>query len=120
MLRVVWHGHYFKYFEAARTELLHRVGLDAGKLIGPRFRFLVIDSGCRHVFPLHYRDRMRVRAWIRDYAHRIDIRYEVENLTHARRSARGHTQLATLDRDGNLLLNTPPEICACIEKGRTG
>jgi acyl-CoA thioester hydrolase len=109
-LRVVWHGHYFKYFELARTRLLRSVGLDGGELGGGRFQFVVIDSRCRHGGPLRYGDRMRVSAWFGDLHRRIHIGYEIWNLTLDRRAARGHTMLATLDRAGGLLLETPPEI----------
>jgi acyl-CoA thioester hydrolase len=107
---VVWHGHYFKYLDRARSELLRSCDLDAGGLIGSRYLFLVIDTHCRHSYPLFYRDRMRVTAWVRDLRHRIFIAYEIRNLTRERRSARGHTILATTDRDHRLLLETPDEI----------
>jgi hypothetical protein len=42
------------------------------------------------------------------------IRYEIQNLTQGRRAAHGHTTLATLDRDGRLLLETPGEIAERI------
>lgn len=107
---VVWHGHYLKYCELARTPLLRGCGLDAGDLIGPVYRFVVIESRCRHAFPLFYADRMRVTAWIRDVKHRVFIAYEIRNLTRERRSARAHTVLATIDKGRNLLLETPHEI----------
>lgn len=109
-LGVVWHGHYYKYFELARTRLLRERGLDAGELIGPRFRFYVIESRCRHSFPLRYGERARVAAWVRDSRHRVHIQYEITNLAHGRRAARGFTSLATLDAEENLLLETPDEI----------
>jgi len=110
LLGVVWHGHYYEYLEEARTKLLRACDLDGGDLIGGRYGLFVIESRCRHAFPLHYRDHIRVTAWIRDIEHRIFIAYEVTNLTHARRAARAHTILATTDRERNLLLVTPDEI----------
>ena len=110
MLGIVWHGHYLKYVEAARTALLSSCGLDAGDLIGPRYLFYIIESKCRYAFPLRYRDRMRVTAWVRDWQHRITVAAEITNLTHGRRSARAHTVLATTDLEQNLLLETPHEI----------
>jgi len=107
---VVWHGHYFKYLETARTALLRSRGLDVGELIGPRYRFYVIESRCRHVFPLRYRDRVRVSAWFQDLRHRIFVGYEVTNLSAEKRSARAHTVLATIDGEQRLLLETPDEI----------
>ena len=109
-LHIVWHGHYYAYMEEARTTLMRSCGLDAGELIGPRFAFFVIESKCRHGYPLRYRDQMRVTAWVRDYQHRVFIAYEIQNLTRSRRSARAHTILATTDLDDNLLLETPDEI----------
>lgn len=110
VMGVVWHGHYYKYLEAARTQLLRSCGLDAGDMIGPRYGFFVIESKCRHTYPLHYGDRARVTAWVKDFSHRIFIAYEVGNLSRKRRAARAHTVLATLDLERNLLLETPHEI----------
>ncbi|MBW2714801.1 MAG: acyl-CoA thioesterase [Deltaproteobacteria bacterium] len=110
MLGVVWHGHYFKYVEAARTKLFRSCGLDAGDLIGSKYLLFVIESKCRHAFPLFYADRMRVDAWVKDIKHRISIHYEITNLNHSRRAARAHTILATADLQRNLLLETPHEI----------
>jgi acyl-CoA thioester hydrolase len=110
VMGVVWHGHYYKYLEHARTALFRRCDLDAGALIGPRYRFFVIESRCRHSFPLFYGDRMRVSAWLRDVRHRIYVAYEIRNLSRDRRSARGYTILATVDADQRLLMETPDEI----------
>jgi acyl-CoA thioester hydrolase len=113
-LGIVWHGHYPKYFEAAGMALLRKLALDGGDLIGERYRLVVIETACRHAFPLRYADRVAVTAWISEYERRLVIRYEVRNLSHERRAAHGHTTLATLDADGRLRLETPPEIVARI------
>ena len=110
VMGVVWHGHYFEYLEEARTALLRARCLDGGDLIGERYAFFVIESRCRYTYPLFYRDRMRVSAWVQDVRHRVFIGYEITNLTRERRCARAHTILATTDRDRNLLLETPAEI----------
>ena len=114
VLGIVWHGHYPKYFEAAGMALLRKLSLDGGDLIGARFRLVVIETACRHAFPLRYADRVGVTAWISDYARRLVIRYDVRNETHGRRAAHGHTTIATLDAEGRLRLETPPEIVARI------
>lgn len=104
---IVWHGHYYKYLEIARTKLLRGVGLDKGDVIGPRYRFVVVESHLRYTSALQYGDRVRVSAWFGDLRHRIRILYEVTNLGSGRRAARGHTILATTDLEGRLLLETP-------------
>jgi len=113
-LGIVWHGHYPKYFAAAGMALLRKLALDGGELLADRYRLVVIETACRHAFPLRYADRVAVTAWISDYERRLVIRYDVRNLSHDRRAAHGHTTLATLDAGGRLRLETPPEIVARI------
>lgn len=106
-LHVVWHGHYYKYFELARTALFRKCKLDVPDMIELGYRMVVIESKCRHVFPLRYGDKFRVSAWFKEFEYRLHVAFEVFNLTAERRAAKGHTMLATLDADGNLLLATP-------------
>jgi acyl-CoA thioester hydrolase len=113
-LQVVWHGHYYKYFELARTALLRACKLDVPDMIELGYRMVVIDSKCRHVYPLRYGDKFRVSAWFKEVEYRLHIAFEVFNLTAQRRAAKGHTMLATLDAAGNLLLATPASMLARV------
>ncbi len=111
MTLVVWHGHYYKYFELARTALLRKYNLDEGSdLIGVKYGFFVVESKCRHISPLKYGDRARVTAWIHETERRLLISYDMHNLTRARRAARAHTILVTVNMQGKLLMETPDEI----------
>jgi acyl-CoA thioester hydrolase len=109
-MRLVWHGHYYKYLELARTQLLRARRLDVGDLMGLGIRLVMIESACRYTSPLSYADRVRVTAWFRDIRHRLFVAYEIINLTQERRAARAHTVLAATDRDGRLLYRTPSAI----------
>jgi len=110
LLRVVWHGHYYKYFEVARTKLLLSVGLDAGEVIGERYHLMVSDSRCHHIHPLRNGDRFEVAAWFHDVENRLCVDFEIQNLSSGERSARGRTVLVTVDLEGQLLLKTPDAI----------
>jgi acyl-CoA thioester hydrolase len=109
-MRIVWHGHYYKYFELGRTALLRSVSLDNDAIGGRGYRVVVVESKCRHAHPLRYGERFEVAAWFRDIKNRLCIDYEITNLAQERRSARGHTILAWLDESGQLLLETPRSI----------
>ena len=63
LTRRVWHGHYYKYLELARTALFRAHGLDDDALIPKRFMLYVVETRCRYTFPLCYREQMRVSAW---------------------------------------------------------
>ncbi len=115
-LRVVWHGHYYKYLEIARTELFRSVELDVPDLLAMGHGFVVIESGCRHISPLCYGDRMRVTAFFQDITHRLNIGYEIGNLTRDTRAARAHTVLVTTTTERGMLHRTPDEIVERIRR----
>ena len=109
-LHVVWHGHYYKYMEIARTHLLRARGLDGPDMLVLGYALYVIESRCRYAFPLRYGERFRVSAEIVDIDNRINISYEIYNLTQGRRSARGKTALVTTDMEGHMFLETPEAV----------
>lgn len=115
-LQIVWHGHYYKYFEIARTRLLRSRGLDAADFQRLKLGLLVIESSCRYVSPLRYGDRIEVAAWFRDLKFRIMVCFEITNLTTGVRAARGHTALVTTEPDGTMYHRTPESLLAVIEE----
>jgi len=113
-MRIVWHGNYYKYLELARTRLFRSRKLDATDICALDYALVVIESGCRHVAPLGYADRVRVSAWFQDIVYRIYVGYEVFNLTTNKRAARAHTVLASITPEGQLLHRTPDGIAQRI------
>ncbi len=107
---IVWHGHYLKYFEHARTALFRRCGLDVPEVRDLGLRIYVADARLRFTHPLGYGDEIEVSAKTTATAPLLRIVYSVRNLTRQRRSARGNTVLAITDANGGLLQETPPEI----------
>ncbi len=110
VLEVVWHGHYPGYLEVARTALLRSRRLDAPEMRDLGYRFFVAESHIRHVAPLRYGDRLRVAAWFRDVENRLDIAYDLFNVTQERRCASASTVLVTTTHEGTLCLATPDPI----------
>lgn len=109
-LLVAWHGHYFKYFELARTALQRAHRLDVADLRGLGIAWFVVDTRTRHVSPLRYGERFRVHAWFFEDDPRIGIAYEIRALDGGRRVARARTVLVSTTKDGEMLFETPKEI----------
>lgn len=115
-LRIVWHGHYYKYMELGRTALLRSRGIDVEAIGEAGYRLLLVDSHCRYTFPLRYGDRGRVHAWFAGLRPRLGVGYRIRNLTHDRCSARGHTELVALGADGVMLPETPDDLLELIHR----
>ncbi|MGB1274971.1 MAG: acyl-CoA thioesterase [Nannocystaceae bacterium] len=111
-LKIVWHGHYYKYLELGRTALMRSRDLDVPAIADFGLRMVVIESKCRYTYPLHYANRVRVSAWFTAVSPRIVIAYRLHNLSENRCAARGQTTLVTTDPDGRLLLETPDALLA--------
>jgi acyl-CoA thioester hydrolase len=109
-LHIVWHGHYAKYLEIARTALFRRHAIDGPDLVKLGYRFVIAHAECRYVSALRYGDRYRVSAWFLDTDQRVHVAYEVYNITTGKRAARARTVLVSTDAAGELLLTTPPVI----------
>ncbi|HEX5050127.1 MAG TPA: acyl-CoA thioesterase [Planctomycetota bacterium] len=109
-LGVAWHGRYFEWFEAARTELFASLDLDVPQIRAFGYRMYIVDAHCRYMAPLAYGDTARITAWFVATEPLIRVAYEVHNAATARWSARATTVLATTTHDGTLLATTPPEL----------
>jgi acyl-CoA thioesterase FadM len=96
--------------ELGRTALLRARGLDVPQIRELGYRLLLVDSHCRHTFPLGYGERARVSAWFVSVAPRLVIAYRIRNLSQDRCSARGQTILITTDADGRMLPETPDDL----------
>ncbi len=107
-LNVVWHGHYYKYFECARTALLRSVGFDAPQMERSGYRWFVIESHCRYVAPMRYGMTVEVQASLADAEHRLRFVYSIIDKKTRRRLATGHTiHAAVHSKTGKLSLVTP-------------
>jgi acyl-CoA thioester hydrolase len=108
-LNVVWHGHYYKYFEVARTAFLRAVGFDAPEMKRSGYRWFVIESHCRYVAPIRYGMMVVAKVSLADADHRLKFIYTLLDKKTGRRLATGYTVHAAVHaKTGKLSLMTPP------------
>ncbi len=120
MAGIVWHGHYLKYFEVARSALLDGIGYSYREMIETGVLWPVIDSSIRHVRPLFLDQEILVTASLKEYRLRILIDYQVLNEQGAVCS-RGRTIQAPVDGKTRQLQFGSPDLLvdkveACLEK----
>jgi acyl-CoA thioester hydrolase len=94
---MVWHGHYAKYFELARCELLESFGYgyDAMRVSG--FMWPVIDMHLRYAQPIRFNQRILVKATLREWENRLLIDYLVTDEASGRRLTKGSTSQVAVD-----------------------
>lgn len=107
-LDVVWHGHYYKYFELARTAFIRSVGFDMPQMKRSGYVWPMIESHCRYIAALRYGMKVVVKVFLEDYEHRVKFSYTILDQKTHRRLATGYTvQAAVTAKTKELCLTTP-------------
>jgi acyl-CoA thioester hydrolase len=104
----VWHGHYAKYLELARCELLKRFDYNYDAMTRSGFLWPVVDLELRYLRPLRFGDRFRVRASLVEWEYRLRIEYLISSVASGERLTRAATvQVAVDARSGEMCLRSP-------------
>jgi acyl-CoA thioester hydrolase len=121
MMAVVWHGHYFRYLEAARWRLMDRLGYGFAAMRESGFLWPIIETHIRHIRSAAFGDRLDVTASLVEWQSRLAINYLVTDTKSGARVARARTvQAAVLGKTFELQFTSPPEFVRHIESRIAG
>lgn len=116
---IVWHGHYLKYFEIARTALMRRAGMDLAGMHASGCVWPVVTCEVKYLRPLRYGQKIRVEALLEDYDCRLKISYAIRDLDGGERLTRGSTLQLPIDAvTGEARYETPAGLIAAIERAQ--
>ena len=78
---VVYHGHYFQYFESARAESIRQLGFTYAGMEEMGIVMPVIDVHCRYFRPALYDDLLTIKTMLKELPvhHKIEFHHEVFN-----------------------------------------
>ncbi len=106
---VAWHGHYAKYFEIARCELLDSFGYGYDAMRASGFMWPVIDMRIRYIKPVRFGQRVTVKATLREWENRLLIDYLVSDRESGQRLTKGTTAQVAVDMSsGEMCFVSPP------------
>lgn len=116
---IVWHGHYIKYFEIARTALLRHVGMDLAEMNASGCVWPVVTCDVKYLRPLRYGQTFRVEATLLDYDCRMKIAYAIHDAVSGERLTRATTMQFPVDAaTGETRYETPAGLVQAIERAR--
>lgn len=109
MATIAWHGHYAKYFEIARCELLESFDYNYTKMGESGYFWPIIDMRIRYVSPSKFGQKLRVNATLVEWEHRLKIKYLITDADSGVRLTKGYTcQVAVCMDSGEMLYTSPP------------
>lgn len=108
-LKIVWHGHYLKYFEEGREEFGDHFGLNYLKMYEQYGLVLpIVSATCKYKSPLRYGDYAIVETqFINCEAARVNFRYRILRESDDKLVAIGETEQVFLNESGVLQLVVP-------------
>ncbi|MHB8405861.1 MAG: acyl-CoA thioesterase [Gammaproteobacteria bacterium] len=108
-MQVVWHGNYFRYFEAARSKLLRMIDYDYAEMRASNYMWPIIETRVRFVKAVRYRQLITVGAALMEWENRLKIDYLIRDLHSGARLTTGTTVQCAVDvRNNELQLVSPP------------
>ena len=96
-MRVVWHGHYVKYFEEARCALLRSIDYDYPQMEASGYLWPVVEIYLRYVRAARYGARVVVAAELLEYENRLKIGYAINDRASGERLTKGWSVQVALD-----------------------
>lgn len=107
-MAIVWHGSYVQYFEDAREEFGRKYQLEYLRIYDHGYYAPLVELKLNYKQPLQYQHQARVVITFRPTdAAKIVFDYEVFDLETHQLAATGHSVQVFIDRDRNLVLQTP-------------
>ena len=121
MVGVVWHGHYVRYLENARWELMNRIGYGLDRMLESGYAWPIVELHTKYLSPARFGERLRVRASLVEWESRLTLNYLVSRPGDGTRIARARTVQVVVDmRSGELQFATPPDFVARVRAALDG
>ena len=108
-MEIVWHGHYVKYLELARSALLARFSYDYAGMRASGFAWPIVDMRLKYVRPAKLGQALKVRAEIVEWENRLRIEYLIRDAQTGQKLNKASTVQVAVDlSSGEMLYVCPP------------
>lgn len=107
-MRIVWHGHYVKYIEDARCELLDKIGYNYQAMEDSGYLWPIVDMRLKYVASAKFASEIRVYAFLVEYETRMKIAYEIYDIASGKLLNKAHTVQVAVDLHTEEMLYESP------------
>jgi acyl-CoA thioester hydrolase len=109
-MHIVWHGHYCKYLEVARCNLLDKIGYNYTDMKNSGFMFPIVDMQIQYLQPLVFEQQVVVRASLIEWEYRLKIHYTIRDQASGALLSKAHTVQAAVDATKLLRIGCPDSL----------
>lgn len=109
-MEIVWHGHYVKYLEVARTALLGKFDYDYPRMRESGYAWPIVDLRVKYVRPAELGQRLLARAQVVEWENRLRIDYLIRDAATGRKLTQASTTQVAVDMATREMLYVCPPV----------
>lgn len=79
VMEIVYHGHYVRYLELARSALMAQFDYDYPRMRDSGYAWPVVDMRLKYVRPATFGQQLKVRATVTEWENRLRIEYVIRD-----------------------------------------
>lgn len=110
VMRVVWHGHYVKYMEIARCDLLETIGYNYDQMRKSGFMFPVVDMKIKYISPARFGQKIEIHSSIVEYDMQLKINYLIKDAVNHKKLCKAYTKQVAVDIESFEMAYSTPQI----------
>ncbi len=96
-MEVVWHGHYAKYFELARCQLLEELGSNYNNMRDHGFACPIVKMSHKFIRPAVFNQCVNIHAQIKRFDALLEITYVITDIESGDVLTKGSTTQVAID-----------------------
>jgi acyl-CoA thioester hydrolase len=109
-MEIVWHGHYVKYLELARSALLLKFDYDYPRMRESGFAWPIVDMRLKYVRPARFGQKLLVSAEIVEWENRLRIEYLIRDAASGDKLNKAYTIQVAVDMQSQEMLYLCPPV----------
>lgn len=97
VMEIVYHGHYVRFLELARSALLAKFDYDYPRMRDSGYAWPVVDMRLKYVRPATFGQVLKVRATVTEWENRLRIDYLISDAATGQKVNSAHTIQVAVD-----------------------
>ncbi len=109
-MNIVWHGHYVRYIELARCQLLESIDYTYSKMFDSGYAWPVVDMRIKYIKPIVYDQEIIIVTSIKEYEFRLKLTYEIRDVKTGEKLTSAYTIQVAVDMKSAAMCYQSPDI----------
>jgi acyl-CoA thioester hydrolase len=109
-MQIVWHGHYVKYLEIARCELLRTFDYDYPQMQASGYMWPIVELNLKYRGSARFGKKIEVVATLVEWEHRLKINYRITDVESGQTLTKASTVQVAVDQATQQLCFESPKI----------